>query len=142
MSKLCFPLIRLIVICRYTKRNQHSMRLPYLEVSQTSGQVHYPNLLQKMDSSQKDSNGTVGYYMTSPISVAGPQPLDLNLTKELVEALKPHGCFESPEELNQRMEVLGKLDALVKTWVRDLSVLKNMPQSVAETVIIANKCCG
>jgi len=112
------------------------MRLPSLEVSQTTtSQGQYPALLLKMETLPKDSNGSSCFtYMTSPISLAEPKPADIKLSKELEEALKPHGCFESQEELNHRFEVLGHLDALVKTWVKDLSMLKNMPESVAETV--------
>ena len=44
--------------------------------------------------------------MTQPISVLGPEPRDIELTQQLQEALIPHGCFESEEELNHRMDVL------------------------------------
>ena len=44
--------------------------------------------------------------MTAPISSAGPEERDFELSAQLEEALKPHGCFESEEELNHRMDVL------------------------------------
>ena len=44
--------------------------------------------------------------MTAPISNAGPEEKDLELTSQLQETLIPHGCFESEEELNHRMDVL------------------------------------
>ena len=44
--------------------------------------------------------------MTAPISNAGPDEKDLELTAQLQETLIPHGCFESEEELNHRMDVL------------------------------------
>ena len=44
--------------------------------------------------------------MTAPISNAGPDEKDLELTTQLQETLIPHGCFESEEELNHRMDVL------------------------------------
>ena len=44
--------------------------------------------------------------MTAPISTAGPEPRDLELTSGLQDSLIPHGCFESEEELNHRMDVL------------------------------------
>jgi len=111
------------------------MRFPLLGVSQakkTTGRGQYPALLFKMENLANDSNFFP--YMTSPISLAEPRPADIQLSRELEEALKSHGCFESQAELNQRFEVLGQLDALVKTWVKDLSLLKNMPESVAERV--------
>ena len=44
-----------------------------------------------------------GYLgMTSPISFAFPDPSDVDRTHKLIEALKPHGCYESEEELNHR----------------------------------------
>ena len=72
--------------------------------------------------------------MTSPISLAGPEPGDIARTQTLVQSLEPHGCFETEDELNHRMEVLGKLNALVKQWIKDLSLEKNMPANLAETV--------
>ena len=49
-------------------------------------------------------------------------------------ALHPHGCFESEAELNHRMDVLSRLNDIVKTWIRDTSVAKNMPESLAGNV--------
>jgi len=72
--------------------------------------------------------------MTAPISNAGPEEKDLELTSELQETLIPHGCFESEEELNHRMDVLSRLNDQVKAWIKETSVAKNMPESMAETV--------
>jgi len=72
--------------------------------------------------------------MTAPISTAGPEARDLELTAELEEALKPHGCFETEEELNHRMDVLSRLNDLVRKWIKETSVAKNMPESMAENV--------
>lgn len=72
--------------------------------------------------------------MTSAISLASPKQSDLTKTAELEEALKPFDVFESDQELNHRMVILGKLYSLVKQWIRDVSILKNMPETVAENV--------
>jgi len=72
--------------------------------------------------------------MTAPISAAGPEEKDLELTKTLKDALDPHGCFESEEELNHRMDVLSRLNELVRKWIKETSVTKNMPESLAESV--------
>jgi len=72
--------------------------------------------------------------MTAPISTAGPEEKDLELTKQLKTALEPHGCFESEEELNHRMDVLSRLNELVRKWIKETSVTKNMPESLAESV--------
>ncbi|XP_044271180.1 poly(A) polymerase type 3 isoform X2 [Tribolium madens] len=55
-------------------------------------------------------------------------------TQELEEALKPFDVFETEQELNHRMVILGKLYSLVKQWIKDVSISKNMPESVAENV--------
>uniref|UniRef100_A0A1B0FPN0 Poly(A) polymerase n=1 Tax=Glossina morsitans morsitans TaxID=37546 RepID=A0A1B0FPN0_GLOMM len=70
--------------------------------------------------------------MTSAISLAGPKPEDLQKTEELRKALEPYKVFESEEELNHRMEILAKLNTLVKQWVKDVSIAKNMPEAAAE----------
>ena len=56
--------------------------------------------------------------MTAPISVAGPEPKDLELTQSLEEALRPYDVFESDEELTHRLSVLSQLNDFVKTWVK------------------------
>lgn len=42
--------------------------------------------------------------------------------------------FDSEQEMHHRMEVLGKLHGLVRRWIRDLSIQRNMPLRVADTV--------
>merc|ERR1719210_2841437 len=79
-------------------------------------------------------NQTKNLGMTAPISTAGPESRDLELTAQLQESLIPHGCFESEEELNHRMDVLSRLNDLVKSWIKETSIPKNMPESMAETV--------
>uniref|UniRef100_A0A182PCV2 Poly(A) polymerase n=1 Tax=Anopheles epiroticus TaxID=199890 RepID=A0A182PCV2_9DIPT len=70
--------------------------------------------------------------MTSAISTAEPKPEDILKTKELEKSLEPYNVFEAEEELNHRMEILAKLNTLVKQWVRDVSIAKNMPEAMAE----------
>ncbi|XP_020709602.2 poly(A) polymerase type 3 [Athalia rosae] len=72
--------------------------------------------------------------MTSAITLAGPKPSDHLRTNELREALKPYNVFESEEELNHRMEILSKLNSLVKQWIRDTSIARNVPSDVADQV--------
>jgi len=79
-------------------------------------------------------NQTKNLGMTAPISTAGPEARDLELTAELEESLKPHGCFETEEELNHRMDVLSRLNDLVRKWIKETSIAKNMPESMAENV--------
>jgi len=93
------------------------------------------NSLNRSVGSAAAANGTPAHLgMTSPISLAGPDDSDRERTRSLIEALQPHGCYESEAELDHRCGVLAKLNKLVKDWIRDLSLEKNMPQSLADSV--------
>nr|XP_010298793.1 PREDICTED: poly(A) polymerase gamma [Balearica regulorum gibbericeps] len=74
------------------------------------------------------------YGITSPISLAPPKDIDSIHTQKLIEAMKPFGVFEDEEELNHRVVVLGKLNNLVKEWISELGVRKNLPPSTIENV--------
>uniref|UniRef100_A0A8C4TFW9 polynucleotide adenylyltransferase n=1 Tax=Erpetoichthys calabaricus TaxID=27687 RepID=A0A8C4TFW9_ERPCA len=74
------------------------------------------------------------YGITSPISLAPPKESDRSLTQKLTEALKPYGVFEEELELQRRILVLGKLNSLVKEWIKEISETKNLPSSVIENV--------
>lgn len=74
------------------------------------------------------------YGITSPISLAGPKPIDEELTKSLEQTLKEYGVFETQEEIQHRMVILGKLNKLALEWIVQTSLAKNMPESVAKTV--------
>lgn len=62
--------------------------------------------------------------ITEPISLNEPQAQDLKLTSELEKDLRDFNLFESAEESRKREEVLGKLNVIVKEWVRQVSVQK------------------
>lgn len=88
---------------------------------------------QQLNNSKHAQNiRTLG--MTSAISLAEPKPSDIAKSLELEEALKPYDVFETEQELNHRMIILGKLYSLVKQWIKDVSIARNMPESVAENV--------
>lgn len=70
--------------------------------------------------------------MTSAISMAMPKPEDIERTKDLEQTLEPFNVFESEQELRHRMDILSKLNNLVKQWVKDASIAKNMPEQMAE----------
>ncbi|XP_073709025.1 poly(A) polymerase alpha isoform X2 [Garra rufa] len=74
------------------------------------------------------------YGITSPISLALPKEADLVFTRKLTETLRPFGVFEEELELQRRILVLGKLNTLVKEWIRDVSETKNIPASVIDNV--------
>ncbi|XP_018332903.1 poly(A) polymerase type 3 [Agrilus planipennis] len=89
---------------------------------------------QENEKKQRNEQNKSTFGMTSAISMALPKPSDITKTAELEEALKPFDVFETDQELNHRMVVLGKLYSLVKQWIKDLSIARNMPESVAENV--------
>lgn len=70
--------------------------------------------------------------MTSAISMAMPKPEDSARSTDLEKSLEPFNVFENEQELNHRMEILAKLNTLVKQWVKDVSVSKNMPEQMAD----------
>ncbi|XP_068682238.1 poly(A) polymerase type 3-like isoform X2 [Montipora foliosa] len=90
-----------------------------------------------MSSAASGGQTQKSYGITSPISLAGPKPGDIELTKALEDSLKPYGVFESEEELQHRMVVLAKLNTLVKQWIIDISLAKNMSES--EAVLVGGK---
>lgn len=95
---------------------------------------HTQNAQNKENQTQRNDDKLTTLGMTSAISTAPPKPSDLIKTKELEEALKPFDVFESEQELNQRILILGKLYNLVKQWIKDVSLQHNMPETVAENV--------
>lgn len=82
-----------------------------------------------------DNSGPVrSYGITQPISTKGPDPSDLIATENLEETLRSYDYFESDAELAHRVDVMAKLNALVKKWIRDVSAAKNIPPETVETV--------
>ena len=67
------------------------------------------------------SQSVKNYGITSPISTAGPTEEDKICTKSLQEVIEPFGVFESREEVDKRLFVLGKLNTLVKEFVCKVS---------------------
>ena len=60
------------------------------------------------------------YGVTAPISWAKPDPADLARNAQLVKHLQDTGMFESDKESVQRELVLGKLNQLVKQFIREV----------------------
>uniref|UniRef100_A0A8C2QCZ6 Poly(A) polymerase n=1 Tax=Cricetulus griseus TaxID=10029 RepID=A0A8C2QCZ6_CRIGR len=74
-----------------------------------------------MQGSQQRQPPQRHYGITSPISLAAPMETDSLLTQKLIETLKPFGVIEEEEELQRRILILGKLNNLVKEWIREIS---------------------
>lgn len=84
--------------------------------------------------SQTTTTTTRSYGITQPISMKGPDPSDIVATESLEESLRSYDYFESDAELAHRVEVMAKLNVLVRKWIRDVSLAKNVPPEIAETV--------
>ncbi|CAK5270759.1 unnamed protein product [Mycena citricolor] len=73
-----------------------------------------------------------GYLgVTPPISTAPSNARELEVTKTLMDELKAQNQFESEEEARRRELVLGRIAALVKKFVRDVSLAKGMSEAAA-----------
>ncbi|PIA33446.1 hypothetical protein AQUCO_04100107v1 [Aquilegia coerulea] len=70
-----------------------------------------------------NGNGNVQRKLgvTDPISLGGPTDFDRIKTQELEKYLCDAGLYESQEEAVSREEVLGRLDQIVKNWVKTVS---------------------
>ncbi|KAJ0247867.1 Nuclear poly(A) polymerase 1 [Hirschfeldia incana] len=66
------------------------------------------------------------YGITEPISLGGPTELDMVKTRELEKYLQDVGLYEGKEEAVRREEVLGRLDQIVKTWIKTISRAKGL----------------
>ncbi|KAL0697863.1 hypothetical protein Bca4012_053985 [Brassica carinata] len=66
------------------------------------------------------------YGITEPISLGGPTELDVVKTRELEKYLQDVGLYEGKEEAVRREEVLGRLDQIVKTWIKTISRAKGL----------------
>ncbi|KAF3633914.1 Nuclear poly(A) polymerase 2 [Capsicum annuum] len=63
---------------------------------------------------------STAYGISEPISTGGPTELDVVRNRELEKFLSDAGLYESHEEAIKREEVLGRLDQIVKTWVKNV----------------------
>ncbi|XP_050526545.1 poly(A) polymerase type 3-like isoform X2 [Daktulosphaira vitifoliae] len=74
------------------------------------------------------------FGMTSAISNALPNEIDIQLTKTLEEALDNEKVITTEEDLKQRLEVLAFLNTLVKEWIKEISIVHNLPENILENV--------
>ncbi|CAL9108069.1 unnamed protein product [Musa acuminata subsp. burmannicoides] len=78
----------------------------------------------------KRSNGHLG--VTEPISWSGPTEYDVIKTQELEKYLADAGLYESQEEAVSREEILGRLDQIVKIWVKKVSRAKGFNEQFVQ----------
>ncbi|KAK9071859.1 hypothetical protein SSX86_008289 [Deinandra increscens subsp. villosa] len=70
--------------------------------------------------------------ITEPISLGGPSEYDVIKTDELEKFLADAGLYESHEEAISREEVLGRLDQIVKIWVKRVSRARGLNEQLVQ----------
>ncbi|XP_027357926.1 nuclear poly(A) polymerase 1 isoform X2 [Abrus precatorius] len=78
------------------------------------------------------NNGQQRLGITEPISLAGPTEEDVIKTRELEKYLQGVGLYESQQEAVGREEVLGRLDQIVKIWVKNISRAKGFNEQLVQ----------
>lgn len=78
------------------------------------------------------NNSSQRLGITEPISLGGPNELDVTKTQELEKFLAAAGLYESQEEAVSREEVLGRLDQIVKIWVKAISRAKGLNEQLVQ----------
>uniref|UniRef100_A0A8R1TWJ0 polynucleotide adenylyltransferase n=1 Tax=Onchocerca volvulus TaxID=6282 RepID=A0A8R1TWJ0_ONCVO len=87
------------------------------------------------NSNEKDNKPTTTYLgVSQPISISGPDELDIVMSAKLNEYLQANGYFETDEEMNLRLKVLSKINAYVKKWVCIVSKRRQMPDCEIQSV--------
>ncbi|CAD6199563.1 unnamed protein product [Caenorhabditis auriculariae] len=71
-----------------------------------------------------DSDDTPHLGVSQPISIVRPDEKDLRLTSELISCLNSYDLIETHQELETRIEVLRKVNKIVKDWVQKVSEQK------------------
>ncbi|KAI9499707.1 Poly(A) polymerase central domain-containing protein [Zychaea mexicana] len=90
-----------------------------------------PQPQQSQQSQQQQQQQRRQWGVTAPISLAHPTEEQKKLTTDLLQTLHDHGLFESEQEAQKRVVVLGKLNKLVKEFVYKVSKMKGFPDSLA-----------
>lgn len=70
--------------------------------------------------------------LSEPISTAGPTECDEIKTCELEKLLTDSGLYESLDEAIKREEVLGRLDQIVKRWVKNVTRAKEFNEQLVQ----------
>uniref|UniRef100_A0A2P2L7S7 Nuclear polyA polymerase 1 n=1 Tax=Rhizophora mucronata TaxID=61149 RepID=A0A2P2L7S7_RHIMU len=78
------------------------------------------------------NNGQRRLGISEPISLGGPTEYDVIKTHELEKFLQEAGLYESKEEAVCREEVLGRLDQIVKNWVKIISRAKGLNEQLVQ----------
>lgn len=72
------------------------------------------------------------YGVTKPISLAGPSEADFIRNAELAKFLIDSGLYESNDDAARREAVLGRIDEVVKCWVKQLTRQRGYTDQMVE----------
>jgi len=78
--------------------------------------------------------GSRALGVTAPLSLDGPTDRDEVLTTDLHETIEPFGSFDTHDGLSHRIQVLTKLNELVKTFVRKVAEEKKIPAHLHDSL--------
>ncbi|CAH2077133.1 unnamed protein product [Thlaspi arvense] len=87
---------------------------------------------QRVDGSLPPLNSPKSYGITKPLSIAGPSAADTKRNLELEKYLVDEGLYESNEDTMRREEVLGRIDQIVKHWVKQLTQQRGYTDQMVE----------
>jgi poly(A) polymerase Pap1 len=73
-------------------------------------------------------------YALNPLSLAGPNALDLRQSEHLRKYLEEQNLYEGEDEAENREHVLGLTDLIVKDWVKAVHVAEGYSQTLCEEV--------
>ncbi|KAJ0251949.1 Nuclear poly(A) polymerase 4 [Hirschfeldia incana] len=87
---------------------------------------------QRVEDGSVVVNSTKSYGITKPLSLAGPSPADFKRNLDLEKYLVDEGLYESEEDTMRREEVLGRIDQIVKHWVKHLTQQRGYTDQMVE----------
>ncbi|CAN8273205.1 unnamed protein product [Cochlearia groenlandica] len=87
---------------------------------------------QRLASSLPPLDSPKSYGITKPLSLAGPSATDIKRNKELEKYLVDEGLYESKEDTMQREQVLGRIDQIVKHWVKQITQQRGYTEQMVE----------
>lgn len=82
------------------------------------------NIISQMTSSASFGSLIKSYGVSVPLSCDYPIQKDKELTDKLEETLRRYNVFESDSELRHRMDVLYRINAMFKDWIKKISISK------------------
>ena len=76
------------------------------------------NIISNLTSTASFGNLIKSYGVSVPLSCDHPSQKDKELTEKLEETLRRYNVFESDSELRHRMDVLYRINAIFKDWIK------------------------